>query len=417
MADDQMGRTRLTMDASAEARSLAFRLLAWADSQDFATYDWWDIWGTRFGQWAKSSYVRGNPAGYAGVAGLTLLDLAYPSSRRFFVKRRRFPISVAHFGLGFVNLWHATRDERYLQRALSLEAEVLALACPATSGLAWGMKHEWMTIHGLVPADTPCNTQTAYPYRFFAELKEITGEGRFDQYLRRIADHVSRDFPETRNGDCLSASYSTIDNRRVVNSNSYRAYMLLDAAKRFDDAVCRDKGEATTRYVLSMQNADGSWPYSEDQPFVDGYHTCFVLKNLEASRRLVSDSVLRSHISAAIDRGYRYFFARLFDGKGYPIPFSVVPRLTLYAYDGYDLAETIGLLAEFGREQERLPHLLDFAENRFLTRSGWFVFRIYKGIPAIKGIPYIRYANSAMFFALTKIMRYRTGQESHGPTH
>jgi hypothetical protein len=131
----------------------------------------------------------------------------------------------------------------------------------------------------------------------------------------------------------------------------------------------------------------------------------------------VTDEGLRSRISDGIEAGYKHFFGRLFDARGYPIPFSVLPRLTLYAYDGYDLAETIGLLAEFGRERERLPHLLAFARERFLTRDGWFIFRIYKGIPAIKGIPYIRYANSAMFFALTKVMRYRTEQESHAPTH
>jgi hypothetical protein len=407
----------MTRDVTAQARDLAHGVLAWAESQRFETFDWWDIWGTRFGQWAKLAYVRKNPAGYAAVAGLTLMDLVYPSARRFFVERRRFPISVAHFGLGFVNLWYATRDERYLTRALGMEADVLGLACPAPSGLAWGMKHEWMTVQGLVPADTPCNTQTAYPYRFFAELKEITGEQRFDEHLRRIADHVCRDFPETRNGDLLSASYSTIDNRRVVNSNSYRAYMLMDAAMRFNDPVCREKGEATARYVLAMQHPDGSWPYSEDQPFVDGYHTCFVLKNLEACRQRTTDAALKARITAGIDAGYAYFFARLFDGAGHPVPFSVEPRLTLFAHDGYDLAETIGLLAEFGVQRERLGGLLAFARRRFLTRDGWFMFRIYKGIPAVKGIPYIRYANSAMFYALTKVLRYDTAQESHGSTH
>ena len=402
---------------SSMAFSMAMRVLTWARSEQFATYDWWDMWGSRFGQWAKGSYLRKEMRGRIAVAGLTALDLLYPSFRRFLVRRRQFPICVAHFGLGYLNLWRATGRAEFLDLALALEEDLLSLACPKSSGLAWGMKHEWMTVQGLVPADTPCNTQTAYPYRFFAELGEATGEPRFRDHLRRIAVHVSKDFPETRTGNLLSASYSTIDNRRVVNSNSYRALMLLDAARRFDDRTYMEQGESTIRYVLSMQQADGSWPYSEDQPFVDGYHTCFVLKNLEASRPLVIDDQLHAAVELAVGRGYDYYFARLFNEKGFPVPFSVEPRLTLFEHDSYDLAESIGLIAEFGHQTFLLPSLLDFARRKFQTRVGWFIFRLYKGIPLIRGIPYIRYANSAMFYALTKVIRYDQKQETHVSAH
>jgi hypothetical protein len=375
-------------------------LLTWADQAGMATYDWWDIWGTSFGQWAKRSYFRKSPLGYMGVAGLQLLDWVYPGHRRFYAEKRTFPICTAHFGIGFLNLWETTREQKYYDRAIAIIEPLLALASPRANGLGWGMKHEWMTIQGLVRPDTPCNTQTAYGYEFFSRLLDLSGDERYRQHLERIAWHVSHDFRETSRGNLLSCSYSTDDDRRVVNANSYRMYMLLDAGFKFKNDEYTTKGLGTLRYVLSMQNPDGSWPYSEDQDFVDGYHTCFVLKNLLRSRRYSGD--LCGQLDDAFERGSTYFFTRLVNANDVPVPFSVTSRLTLYKFDSYDLAEAMSLICESGKEKHLLEPMIDVARRRFLTKDGWFAFRLYKGLP-VRGIPYMRYANSAMFLALSKV--------------
>jgi hypothetical protein len=258
-----------------------------------------------------------------------------------------------------------------------------------------------MTVQGLIPPGTPCNTQTAYAYEFFKQLHDITGHQEYIEYLSRIAKHVAYDFPERRIGDSLVCSYSMMDRAEVVNANSYRALMLIDAGTRFNDPEYLEKGIATLRYVLSMQGQDGSWPYSEDQPFIDNYHTCFIIKNLYKCKRVLGDTL---GIENAIQRGLSYYFSYLFDRDGYPIPFAVKPRLTLYKYDSYDLAESISLLAELDIEHERIIQLIHLAKTRFQTKDGWFIFRRYP-FPHLKGIPYIRYANSAMFLALTKVLK------------
>jgi hypothetical protein len=271
------------------------------------------------------------------------------------------------------------------------------------------MKHEWMTVQGLVPSDTPCNTQSAYGYEFFARLFDLTGEQRYYMLLGQIAHHTCYDFRETLRGDILSCSYSTADDRRVINANSYRMYMLLDAGHRMHKDEYVEKGLATLRYVLSKQNPDGSWPYSEDQSFVDGYHTCFVLKNLWRSRQFAGP--LQADLDLAFERGSAYYFSHLIDSRGYPVPFAVSPRLTLYKYDSYDLAEAIGLLCDTGKVRQLLMPMVSFADECFRVPEGWFIFRRYKGLP-VRGIPYLRYANSAMFLALTKAMKVASESSS-----
>jgi hypothetical protein len=303
--------------------------------------------------------------------------------------------------MGYLNLYSFTKDQRFLSKAKMLVEPLLKMASPRTSGLGWGMKHEWMTIAGLIPGDTACNTQTAYPFEFFEQLFEATRQQEYLDYLNQIAKHVSNDFHEWHDGERLACSYSTIDSRKVVNANSYRMVMLLGAGIRFKNSDYLQKGMATLRYVLSMQAPDGSWPYAEAEPFVDTYHTCFVLKNLHKVKPACGP--LTSMVDEALNRGLRFYFDRLFDNLGYPVPFAVKYRTVPYKYDSYDIAESIGLLADLGIEQERLLHLLHFARMRFQTSEGWFVFRRHDYWP-FNGIPYMRHANSAMLLALTKVL-------------
>ena len=376
-------------------------LLAWLDHSRLESYDWWDLWATRLGQRAKGAYVKNRYAGALAVAPLMALDIACPGFRALFTRQRSFPICHAHVGLAFMNLHAVEGNDAHLQRAKEALNALLRLACPGTSGLGWGMKHDWMTIEGLVPKDTPCNTQTAYAYDLVARLADATHEAVYTEHLAAIARHVARDFAEWQEGDRLACGYTTRDHRHVLNANSYRMRMLLDAGGRLGEAGYLDKGLRTLRWVLSMQKPDGSWPYSEDEPFVDTYHTCFVLKNLRGSAAIAAAHGVDA--SAALERGLRFYHTSLFDRAGYPLPFAVKPRAVLHEYDAYDLAESIGLLAETASETRRLNHLLRFARDRFQTRAGWFVFRRYR-FPAPDGIPYLRYANTAMFLALSKVL-------------
>jgi hypothetical protein len=375
--------------------------MQWVEGANLQSYEWFDIWGTSFGGWAKTLYVRNKFLGSFAVAPIVFLDLIYPGFRKSFVQKRAFPICHAQMGMGYLNVWKVTRDDRWLAKAEGLVEPLMEMASPHAHGLGWGMKHEWMTVQGLIPSDTPCNTQTAYPYEFFVRLFEETRQNRYEEYLKGIAVHVANDFPEWRVGQALVSSYSTIDRRRVVNANSYRMFMLIDAGKRFGNRMCTEKGMATLRYILSRQNEDGSWHYSEDQEFVDTYHTCFVLKNLMKVRNLLTENT--SELDVAIQKGLSYYFKRLFDKHGYPIPYSIKPRFVLHRYDSYDLAESIGLLADIEGQDDRLAGLIQFAYEEFQVQEGWFIFRKYP-LPWIKGIPYMRYANSAMFLALTKVL-------------
>lgn len=375
--------------------------ILWADSEGLKTYDWWDIWSNSYGLWSKSLYVKNKNFGTIAVLPFILLDIFLPSFRRLFAKKRTYPISHAQVGLAYLNLYKATGKNEYLERTINLIDPLFKMASPLTKGLGWGMKHEWMTVQGLVPADTPCNTQTSYVYELMLELYLITNDSFYLDSLKKIANHVVNDFPEWWEDDKLVCSYSTVDARRVINANSYRMFILIDAGIRFNDEHCMAKGLATLKYILSKQSVDGSWVYSEDQHFIDGFHTCFVLKNLYKVNCLLKNPSLK--IDEVIHKGLEYFSQHLIDKTDYPIPFSVKPRMVLYKYDIYDFAECIGLYADMGIRKNQVYKMLDFVKAHFQSKKGWFSFRIFPYWKS-KGIPYMRSANSAMFLAISKAL-------------
>ena len=383
------------------ATQICNKYLDWLNNHSLKSYDWYDIWGTDIGSFGKKLFLRNKYLGSLIVAPIMIVDIIYPKFRKFFVKNRSFPICHAHTGIGLLNLYKITNDTKFLNKAKSLVEPLLDMSSPLIKDLGWGMKHKWMTISGIIPQDTPCNTQTYYPYEFFLQMNKALRTNEYDKYLMQIARHVANDFYEWKNDDMLACSYSIMDKRKVVNANSYRALMLIDSGKRFNNEEYYEKGISTLKYIIHMQNKDGSWPYAEDQSFVDTYHTCFVLKNLLKIKNIIQKQEI--DIDDAIEKGLNYYLKNLFDRKGLPIPYSVKPRFVLHKYDSYDFAESIALLAELDIKNDFITRILEFVKDSFQTKEGWFIFKKYPLID-IKGIPYLRYANSAMFLALTKVI-------------
>jgi hypothetical protein len=200
-----------------------------------------------------------------------------------------------------------------------------------------------------------------------------------------------------------ASSYSPIDSRRVVNASSYRGFLLATAGSRFDHPAWIAEARAVLRFVLLSQRADGSWLYAMDgkDAFIDNFHTCFVLKNLYKSWRVLGDDDL---LEAAL-KGYAFYKQRLLDAAGLPIPFARTQRLTLQRRDLYDYAEgiTVGLLLAdvdhnaLGIAQALAGDLI----QRWVLPDGSFVTR--ETIVGRHTVPYLRWAQSQTFAALARL--------------
>lgn len=382
-------------------------LLAYIDTAGWASYDnfdWWATpWGRRLKQWAYRTEPIGN---LLFAAPLLACELWLPFLRRpLGIPKRVYPISIAHHGLTCVELFRRTRDDQYLRGARDDAAWLVAQAIPAATGLCWGFPFIWSTNVGIIPANQPAATQSAYGYDLFEELWRLTGEPQFREHALSVAGAMAAEYVDLPQADGVANTYHGRGYGDVViNAISYRMYVLAASlahgARQFEATAL-----GLLQYLLSQQQADGSWWYgaTPKNRFIDHFHTCFVLKNLVRANR-----VLRlPEVDAAITCGLRFYWEHLFDASGLPKPFARSVRLNLVQYESYDFAECLGLFALFGAQHgfsaARLETVLGAFLQRFCLPSGALRFRVYR-VPAATGYPYYRFGMTAAMLALAQLL-------------
>jgi hypothetical protein len=245
-------------------------------------------------------------------------------------------------------------------------------------------------------------------------LYDLTGDTRYLEVSKSISRFVFSDLGDTETGnDSAASSYTPFDRGKVVNASAYRAFVLFDAAERFENEGFRQKAWKNLRFILESQQADGSWLYAIDNPkeaFIDHFHTCFVLKNLYKINRQLRNEDLRE----AIERGYRWYRQALFDREGSPRSFAIAPRTEIVRLEMYNVAEAVSLGVLL---KEDLPEAFALAGElatgllrRHQLKAGHWVTRVYFG-GFRHTMPFLRWPQSQLFLALTNVLLAALSEE------
>jgi hypothetical protein len=384
------------------------RFLTWLDQAGYASYDPYDIWGTRYGLWSRKVYYSKGKFAVPLVAPLVAMDLLCPSLRRLFVTKDRFATCDAQLVLAFVNLHAITGEAKFLERAVALGEEIMGYSIPGFRGPCWGYPFDWQNNKDAVwPKNTPYITCTPYCYEAYLGLFEATGDRKYLDWVAGIAEFVHSDLKDIPTGpNSAAGSYSPFDQRQVVNATAYRAYVLADAGKRFGRPDYLEASGRNLNFVLESQAEDGSWLYAmnEAKSYIDNFHTCFNLKNLFKIYRLAPDK----RIEAAIRGGFAYYREHLIDAEENPKPFAIKPRLQLAKLEMYDFAEGITLGALIG---EMIPEAGELARNLagkmiqvHQLPTGHFVTRVFRG-GFRHCFPFLRWPQAQLFYALTNLLK------------
>lgn len=151
------------------------------------------------------------------------------------------------------------------------------------------------------------------------------------------------------------------------------------------------------RYTVARQAADGSWPYSEEPygRWVDGFHTGFVLEGLARVVRATGDPAL----TAALQRGVRYYVAQLFGPGGEPKYYPGHP----YPCDALSAAQGIETLhaAVGGHAAQAVPGQLEWIRARLVRPGGRVAYQVHKRWTDRREFP--RWASAPLMSALAGV--------------
>jgi hypothetical protein len=379
------------------------QFVRWLSGYGETSYDFQSFYAGHLGRKAKTLYYKHRYLGTAAVAPIIFCEAFVPAARRFFWIPQRFPIADAHYAMAFAYRFQLSGDEDDYRRAVHFLRELVATRIEGDSGYGWGYPFDWEGINGTIRKGTPLITTLPYVYEAFAAVEAIDGKKEWSDTRHSIAEHALsdyRDFPTSALAASCAYTPNQSDQGMVVNASAYRAFLLTRAAADFGDERFKQAAMRNCRFVMESQNADGSWFYSVEgkRPFVDHFHTCFVLKALAKIERLDSDTKCQ----AAIERGVRYYLSHLFDATGLPVPFSKAPRLTIYRRELYDYAECLNLVVLLGDQfpdlAERSRTVLEDLFDRWQKADG--SFRSRQLLVGWDNVPMHRWAQAQMFRSL-----------------
>ncbi|HID46897.1 MAG TPA: hypothetical protein EYP34_14245 [Chromatiaceae bacterium] len=336
--------------------------------------DPYDLWCTPFGIRVRELFYQGNLLGKLGALVIALVDWLLPlmSRKLLGAQPRAYPILSAHYWLLMVYRGQLSDCRMALD---DLRSQVLGL--PDMS--AWGLGFPWMSKNGLYGPDVPFVTHT--PYVMEALLYLAQNEECHDEAMEMF--YGTWPFLESlkvmyEDGDRLLAlSYAPVDEPRiVVNANSYAAFAhALHAVHGVEDVreLARKKSLHLASWVVCQQEESGRWWYYADRDpgnFVDGFHSCFVVKNLIKLRHLLPQ--VGVVVDDAIEKGWRYIREEIYsDSAGLCRRFAVRSHRDPYLWDLYDQAEYLGLLIDFGLLDEARM-FADGVEQRFKKGEHWY---------------------------------------------
>lgn len=388
-----------------QQKARILRFIHWLDGYGEVSYDHQSFFASERTRWMKDLYYRRPMLGTALVAPIIFCEAFAPWMRTRFWKPQRFPIADAHYAMGFACLSKTFGDPRFHERAVHFLNVLKRTRCPGFQHYCWGYPFHWQTRNGTIAEGTPLITTVPYVYEAFQAVHELDGDPEWLRIMRSIAEHAHHDYRDHEiSPGAATCAYtpSPEDPGNVVNASAYRAFLLTRAAHDLSEPRYAATARRNLRYVFSAQNEDGSWPYATDgvRPFVDHFHTCFVLKSLVKIEMLTGDG----GCWPAIDRGVAYYLDNLFDEEGLPRPFSRKPRITVYRRELYDYAECINLAVLLRGRCQRLDDVL----GRVSALDGWEKpdgsFRSRRLILGWDNVPMHRWAQAQMFRSLSLLL-------------
>lgn len=336
------------------------------------SFDPYDLWCTDLGVGIRRRYYEGKLLGKMGAVGVSLADWVAPQLFRTLLgsKKRPYPILSAQHWLRL-----ACENGRIDCR---IALEDLRAQKSDTAFVAWGLGFPWMSKNGLYGPKAPFVTHTPYVMEALLRLAE-------DEVCRVEAMelfHGTWGFLESlkvmhEGPDDLALSYAPVDEPRiVVNANSYAAFAYALHAVHGKEQVREEAAEKAiklVRWVVRQQGRKGEWFYYADREpgnFIDCFHSCFVMKNLNKANKLLPQTA--EIADGAIKGGWSYIRNRLYDPMhGLVRRFAVRSHHDPFRWDLYDQAEFLGLLVDFG-ELEWAREFTKRVENRFRKGDAWF---------------------------------------------
>lgn len=385
------------------------RLDAWIESQEFRGWDPHD---------ALNSAVLRRIAGNNRLIGMAFVQCLRRSPLNlrslFGVRKGHNPKAMGLFLSSYTLKFASTREEGHGKRVLAFCDWLIEHALAGFAGPCWGYNFDWPNRAFLAPAGTPTIVNTAFIALAFLDSHELVkdlsggnatvdgGSNRVDglSVARGACEFLLQDLSILRSSDDeICFSYTPLDRRFVHNANVLGAWLLAAVYDRTRESRLAESARAATRFTVSRQRGDGSWPYGigERDQWVDNFHTGYVLVAIKRVGQLLQTD----EFDSAVKKGYAFW-------KEQMLIKDLIPKYyvdQLYPIDIHSVAQAILTHLEFSDIDplalKKAEQLCQWAIEHMQDPTGFFHYQIHR-LYRVR-IPYMRWGQAWMQLALTRM--------------
>lgn len=355
----------------------------------------------------ESRVFRATPLKRLKAARLAWIQLMKRSPLNFrpllLVPRSRNPKGIALCASALLKLSRAWGNPNYVHEARSLLDWLISHQTHGYSGCSWGYNFDWQSREFFAPKGTPNAICTIFVANAFLDAFEQLGDHQYLELAQRGCDFILNHLV-AESGDELYIRYVPNADAQVHNVNFLGAALLARTCSHAQEDQLLKAARKAVTFSIRRQNADGSWCYGEspDQRWIDNFHTGFNLVALSRYRWYTADP----SFDEALRCGYDFWDQNFFMSDGTPKYYHD----KLYPLDIHCAAQGILTYLEFAaRDEEGLTkaqRIASWALQHMRSPQGFFYHQKHRWYTI--RIPYIRWSQAWMFYALSTLLAHRS---------
>ena len=388
-----------------EVQDSLSRLQSYCMQEDFKGYDPYDGLTSSFFQ--SIPFISSNRV--SRLAWIQFFKRSTINFRSLLGIRKDYnPKGLGLFLSGYCNLYQKEPLQEYIDKIIYLSKKIGQLQSKGFSGACWGYNFDWQARAFFLPKNTPTVVASAFIANALLDAYEITNDEGLLKTARTTCDFILKDLNRTydNNGD-FSFSYSPLDKSVVFNASLLGSRLLSRVYTFTKENDLLKEAKKSFAFCCKRQKPDGSWAYGT-LPFhqwVDNFHTAYNLECIADYIRFSGDKEYETQLA----KGFNYYINTFFTEEGmskyynnstYPIDIHAPAQLVI----------TLTKLGKFTEHKELIDKVLNWTIKNMQSDEGFFYYQINKHFSS--KIPYMRWAQSWMFYALSSYLKFDSYEEN-----
>jgi len=317
---------------------------------------------------------------------------------------------IGLFLQGYCNLYNAVGYNKELEPLYGTQGEIIKtineLATLLISlrsrgnyhGACWGYNFDWQNRTGFnFPKYTPTVVATCFCATAMMSAWEITRNQEYLETALSSAHFVTEDLHRSKNGDGFLFSYSPLKGHETVyNASLLGSKLLVNCYKYNKVDKYIDLARQSVIACCNGQQQNGAWAYGQlpVQQWVDSFHTGYNLDALNDYEEITGDQSFHKNLEKGFDYYINNFFEsdgcpKYYDNRKYPIDIHCPAQLFV----------TLAKLKKYPYYKDLASNVLEWTINHMQSDKGFFYYQLKNSFSS--KIPYMRWSNAFMFYALT----------------